>query len=543
MDFTSTKNLITKTIVESLNGEDNQKIDSISLSATVSELPCNGKVTNCDTFSQNSLHLMFTEQSMGGEKSESSVFLCLPTSPMLPASEIKRRRNRRIDTNSKADNELQLLVQSVQDSISSQFQGVESDELSDVGVNSIPVTALTCDTTSDSFCDKLSTEDNIDMLLDDRACLQEDQKLNKNIETAKDIVCCDDQYIMNQEKQVIAEVCENMKKSDDASVYHTDAQPTQHFNTELYDSNNIVSVKHYEEGGMLKSSSDLQCGISEQIRTKSMGEDTEIFFKSQEHNTHVLNEPVSQSSNSLCNIVTNELRISNKKSLNSDEEWTETKKECTTNLLIAEEEMKQKGNDIEQITSSVVKVTFGKNQCNDVKADSDSNLSDNIEDYEELLEIPVIVTDDKDKSEKLNECNLDLKELESSPAVSSKPSTLSSKTPFKNSKRSFKAEDASKLLKKDKKTNECVIDSLVSVLNDPMLVKDSHTFENKDSFSSSFVDNNNGKNQLKNGEVFSIDVINIGVSNNSLELPNNNTPVHQASFKKRGRKSKKPLLV
>ncbi|XP_054713752.1 serine-rich adhesin for platelets-like [Uloborus diversus] len=181
---------------KTIDSEETTKPNNVPLSPVISGLSCDIKVTNSDTFSQSSLHLMFSEQSVGEEKTECSVFSIHTSSQLLPSastSEYKRKRcktsKRSNDVNTKADNELQLLVQSVQDSISSQFQGVESDELSDVDVNSIPVTALTCDATGDSFCDKLSSDDNIDMFLNTRACMSSDEKNNKSTEIKGDPTC------------------------------------------------------------------------------------------------------------------------------------------------------------------------------------------------------------------------------------------------------------------------------------------------------------------------------------------------------------------
>lgn len=202
-------------VLENINSDENNKVNQMTVSSNIS---CDEKVINSDSFSQNSLHLIFNDQSLGNEKND-SVF-STHASPQSLSSESKRRRTkslkRQVDANSKADNELHLLVQSVQDSICSQFQGMESDELSDVDVNSIPVTALTCDATSDSFCDKLPNEDNIDMFLDDRPCIQNE---DKNKCPSKDMLNCNVSCITTESEYLTSvSLC---SKSPDKDVSYT----------------------------------------------------------------------------------------------------------------------------------------------------------------------------------------------------------------------------------------------------------------------------------------------------------------------------------
>ncbi|XP_015917304.2 uncharacterized protein [Parasteatoda tepidariorum] len=224
VEFTTVKEFLREELIEQ-SCTDKSKANSLMTSN--SKNFSSETKSNVHAFSQNPLHLMFNDQSVEIEKSETPVFSDQSSPQLLPSTEIRRpkaRTPRRIaEANLKTDNELLSLVQSVQDSISSQFQSVESDELSDVDMSSISVTALTCDTTSDSFCDKLSNEENIDILLNDRTCIRENENDSKPFCSSTNVANCDVSCTTNMENSNNLSNISNEEYSEKSSALSCDS--------------------------------------------------------------------------------------------------------------------------------------------------------------------------------------------------------------------------------------------------------------------------------------------------------------------------------
>ncbi|KAG8179697.1 hypothetical protein JTE90_025653 [Oedothorax gibbosus] len=433
-----------KSTIESADLGSSSKLDSLSLCTT----------DNKDSFSQSSLNLMFDDSA---EKSEPSLFQDQTSSQT--TSDFKRKRNRsqkNTDNNSKAaDNELQLLVQSVQDSISSQFQGVESDELSDVDVNSIPVTALTCDTTSDSFCDKLSAEDNIEMLLIDRTCLHEDQKpANDSPKVELDRLTSEDSKSSPANKAEDTGFCELVSQDNllQQDIYKPD--PVQKCEDEEIAKHLTDNISSRLSGfSNVETYKDSITSNTSPLKVTPLFDGTSVApeSKSVDISLEEVNEPtnhdrcsdspvcVSQSINENLNsetcqenatLNTEKPNISVRSRGRKKSSKRGRKKSKNNNLkalndtIMSEnvEVLAQKDNIINQNESIHHSLPLGPVQISNSNSDLICNnppkqlcnsngskgllsrsfdflngeMSVNIEDYEALLEIPVIVTDDKD---------------------------------------------------------------------------------------------------------------------------------------------------